>query len=918
MKSFSLSSISQQVLVLSLLSATISCAATPPSKPKAATTATSPAESPQLPEPHVRAQALVARMTLEEKIEYLGGVRDFFIRAVPRLGIPEIKLADGPVGCRNWGPSTAYPASIGLAASFQPLLPEKVGRSIARDCRARGVHILLAPGVNIQRSPLGGRNFEYLGEDPFLAKESAVAFIRGVQAGGVMATVKHFAANNQEWDRNHVSSEVSERALHEIYFPAFEGAVKEARVGAVMTAYNPVNGTFASHNATLLRELLREQWGFQGFVMSDWAATHDTLGAIKGGLDLEMPSAKFMTLEKVQALIAKGDVREPEIDEKVTSILRALIAAGFLDREQHVAAPEDDPASAAVALDAARQSLVLLKNGLDKTPLLPLKSEQVKNIALVGPNVHPGVHGGSGSAYVTPVHVVSLLDGLKKSAPNVQVKHHPGIQEHTEFSLLGGKIFSGPVTQEIFAGKELSGEPLHRSVVDRVDFRPDGKSPASGVGEENYSVRWKGRIAVAKDTTYKFMTNADDGVRVFLDGKNVLDDWSDHAPRMTSAEIRVKKGEHEVVVEYFQGILGSICQFGAGKKVAPGELHGQAQLQETLAGADVVVVAVGFGQSSDTNSLGTAYPPFWPSGWARAAGVVEAEDDDRQFSLPKAQLATLEAAIGTGKPVVVVGYAGGGVDFEPWLSRVSALIWAWYPGQEGGTALAELLWGNLNPSARLPVTFARRYADHPAASSYSTRVALPGEESRGYHARLESCGSAAGDGSQIKHAKSESELFLSPYCEDVFVGYRGFDRSGVEPLFPFGFGLSYTEFDFAKLRVDKSADRVAVSLTIKNKGPRLGRETVQIYVAPQNDKESAPQKLAAFTSVELQPGESKQVELVLEPRAFARYVPGEAWVQHSGTYEIRVSASSRDHRLRESIVLPRKVVGTTMATKPRE
>ncbi len=271
-----------------------------------------------------------------------------------------------------------------------------------------------------------------------------------------MATVKHFVANNQEWDRNHVSSEVSERALHEIYLPAFEAAVKEAEVGAVMTAYNPVNGTFASHNSTLLRDILREQWGFRGLVMSDWRAVHDTLGAVKGGMDLEMPSAEFMTVAKIQELIAKGEVSESEIDEKVISILRALIAAGFLDREQTVVAPEDDPESAAVALDAARNSIVLLKNGLEQTPLLPLERERVKSIAVVGPNAHPGVHGGSGSAYVTPVHVVSLLEGLKKSNPGMQVRHHPGIQEYTEFSLLGGKVFSGPVSPGNFRGQGTS------------------------------------------------------------------------------------------------------------------------------------------------------------------------------------------------------------------------------------------------------------------------------------------------------------------------------------------------------------------------------------------------------------------------------------------------------------------------------
>ncbi len=402
------------------------------------------------------------------------------------------------------------------------------------------------------------------------------------------------------------------------------------------------------------------------------------------------------------------------------------------------------------------------------------------------------------------------------------------------------------------------------------------------------------------------MTNADDGVRVLLDGRNVLDDWSDHAPRMTTENVPLTKGEHELTVEYFQGTLGSICQFGAGPEVSPGALHGEAQLKETMTDADVVVVAVGYGQSSETNSLGTSYPPFWPSGWARETGIVEAEDDDRQFALPRAQLATLDAAIETGIPVIVVGYAGGGVDFEPWLSRVSALVWAWYPGQEGGTALSELLWGALNPSARLPVTFARRYSDHPAANSYSTRLPMSGEESRGFQAQLESCKISSVAGPAVKHPKSEKELFLTPYCEDVYVGYRGFDRAGVDPLFPFGFGLSFSEFEFEKLQVSQSADGMRVSLNVKNKGTRPGREVVQVYTAAEQDDEAVPQKLAAFQSVELEPGETKEVELILEPRAFARYVPGEGWVQPGGSYEIRASSSSREHRLRQSVVVPAK------------
>ncbi len=370
-------------LALTALALTTACS----SNPNAGTPATAAVPTP----PEARAEALLKQMTLAEKIAYVGGDRSFYIRAVPRLGIPEIKMADGPSGCRNWGPSTAYPAAIGLAAAFDEGLAERVGGALGRDCRARGVHVLLAPGVNIQRSPLNGRNFEYLGEDPFLAGKTAAALVRGVQREGVLATVKHFAANNQEWDRNHVSSEVDARTLREIYLPAFEQAVVEGHAGVVMTAYNLLNGTYCTHDAWLVKEVLEREWGFQGFVMSDWGAAHDTLGAANGGCDLEMPSGEQMSEKALRPLMDQGKVAVATLDEKVRRILRTIIGAGFLDRkQQRDDLPADDPASVEAALLAARESLVLLQNDCS---LLPLDRAQVKRIAVIGPNAQPAVWG---------------------------------------------------------------------------------------------------------------------------------------------------------------------------------------------------------------------------------------------------------------------------------------------------------------------------------------------------------------------------------------------------------------------------------------------------------------------------------------------------------------------------------------------
>ncbi len=878
-------------------------------QPAPAAPARAPEPEPQAPPTaEERARNLVERMTLDEKLLYLGGDRDFYIRPIKRLGIPEIKMADGPVGCRNWGPAPAYPASIAQAATFDPSTSHAIGSAIARDCRARGVHILLAPGVNIQRSPLNGRNFEYLGEDPYLARDQAVSFIRGVQEGGVMATVKHFAANNQEWDRHHVSSEVSERALNEIYFPAFEGAVKVAGVGAVMSSYNLLNGAYASHNAFLLRETLRKRWGFSGLVMSDWAAVYDAEGGVRGGTDLEMPRAEAMSPEALSRLLKEGRINEADIDEKVQHILQTLIRFGFLDRKQTVDAPEDDPKSAEVALDVARKSLVLLKNReTDGRPVLPLDVPNIKKIAVVGPNATPAVHGGSGSAYTVPPHTISLLEGIKALLPEAEVVHHRGITEVSGFGSLGTAVFSEPVKQEIFLGKELKGEPVATSKVDRINMLADGAPPAPGVPAENYSIRWTGTVTAKQRGKYQLMTNADDGVRVFLDGQLVIDDFSDHAPRMKETELELKAGTHDVVVEYFQGILGSICQFGFGKKVPTGQHVGENELLKVIDGADVVIVAVGYGQSAETNSMGSAYKPFWPPGWARKAGIVEAEDDDRSFALPAPQIKTIQTVTRRASRTVVVGFAGGGIDFDPWLSEVEGLLWAWYPGQEGGTAIAETLVGKNNPSGKLPVTFARRYEDHPAANSYGLALPLPEEKERGSRALLDACPNATESTLNLVHERTgrgEGPKLMSPYCEDVFVGYRGFDRDQTEPLFPFGFGLSYTSFSYSELRAEAQASGALVAtLKVSNSGQHSGDEVVQIYVAPvSNGADSGPprpiQQLAGFKRVHLAPGAEELVTIPLNPRALGYYQTKgkKGWIIPKGHYEVRASRSSRHHQ----------------------
>src|ERR1700689_5145813 len=346
------------------------------------------AESPSSSTPAIeaRADALLKQLSLEEKIDLIGGVNDFFIREIKHIGLPALKMADGPFGVRNYGPSTTL-GGIGLAATWDPELAQRVGTVIGQDARARGVHFMLGPGVNISRSPLCGRNFEYFGEDPFLASRTAVAYIEGMQSQGVSATIKHFMGNNQEFLRHDGDSIIDERTMREIYLPSFEAPVQEAHVAAIMDSYNLINGQHATQDGFLNNDVAKKEWGFDGLIMSEWDATYDGVAAANGALDLEMPAGKFMNRATLLPAVKSGQVSEATIDDKVRRILRTAIRFGWLDREQtDLSIPLYNVKGGEVALDAARSSMVLLKNDGE---LLPLDKTKVKTIAVIGPDAYP-------------------------------------------------------------------------------------------------------------------------------------------------------------------------------------------------------------------------------------------------------------------------------------------------------------------------------------------------------------------------------------------------------------------------------------------------------------------------------------------------------------------------------------------------
>src|SRR5882762_4555441 len=472
-----------------------------------------------------RAESILSRMTLEEKIDLLGGVDGFFIRDIPRLNWPRLKMADGPVGVRNFGPATAFAGGVTLTATWNPALAELVGTELGRDSRAKGVHFLLAPGVNINRAPMNGRNFEYFGEDPFLASRIAVGYIKGVQSQGVSATVKHFLGNNSEFDRHNTDSIMDERTMREIYLPVFEAAVKEARVGAIMDSYKLVNGAHLTQNGYLNTDVAKNEWGFHGIMMSNWTSTYDGIAAANGGLDLDMPSGAFMNRKTLLPAIQQGKVTVATIDEKVRRILRTAIRFGWLDRDQtDPSIPRYNQQNRSDALAAARESQVLLKN---TGGLLPLDKGKIRSIAILGPNAYPAVPVGGGSARVEPFVATSILEGISNylggAVPVYYARGLPSLAEMADATNFSTEPVSGQpgLRFEYFSSNDLQGTPLTTRTDQHINFRAGAREfPAATL-----SARWAGYYVVKDPGDYDIFvaSSGEDGgyYRLYLDGKVV-------------------------------------------------------------------------------------------------------------------------------------------------------------------------------------------------------------------------------------------------------------------------------------------------------------------------------------------------------------------------------------------------------------
>ena len=700
-----------------------------------------------------RIDDLIGRLTLEEKVSLVHANGKFRAGGVERLSVPPLWTADGPHGIReelgidSWEPAgwttdfaTAMPVGIALAATWDEAIAEAYGRVLGEEARARGKHVILGPALNIQRTPLCGRNYDYFGEDPWLAGRITVGYVRGMQAEQTIACLKHYALNNQEQDRGTIDVQVDERPLREIYLPAFEAGVRESGALSVMGAYNEVRGEHMCHNDYLLNRVLKGEWGFEGAVISDWGGTHDTRQAVLNGLDLEMGTGKpydqYFLAGAFLAGLKDGTYPTPVLDDKVRRNLRMLFASGAFDGRKPGSI--NTKAHHAVARRVAQQAMVLLKN---EPAVLPLDLAGLKTIAVIGDNAGRRFAAGGNAAGVKAFHETTALDGI----------------------------------------------------IARVGGRADV---------------------------------------VFSQGYR--------QPR------RLGWGERDVA-----GVRTS--QLTAATPEEAKELADRAV--ETARRADAVLFVGGLTHQS----------------YADDEGV-----DRRDLSLPANQDELIARIVEANPRTAVVLVAGSPVDMTSWIAKTPAVLQAWYGGSEAGHALASVLFGDVNPSGKLPATFPKRLEDSAPHAAGLARQ-FPGEGGKVW------------------------------YDEGLLVGYRWNDTKGIEPLFPFGHGLSYTRFRYASLvpTLTAGADgpTATVTLQLANTGEREGAEVVQAYVRPLKPPVVRPEKeLKAFARVSLKPGETQTVTLTLGPRAFAYYDPdAKGWRVAKGRYELLVGSSSRDIRLTGSV-----------------
>ncbi|EIP98974.1 beta-glucosidase-like glycosyl hydrolase [Opitutaceae bacterium TAV1] len=830
------------------------------------------------------AARIVARLTFAEKAALLSGHDTWHFGGVPRLGIPPLRVADCGHGVtfveEGLAGTTCLPTAIGMGATWDPGLVERAGALLGRECRALGVGILLGPMINLIRLPVGGRNFEAWSEDPHHTARLATAFIHGIQSTGTGACAKHLAGYAQTRHSRTHSAEIDPRTLRELYLRHFAAVIREARPALVMTAYNKVNGHDTAAHRGLLQDFLRHELHYEGVTLSDWGGVHDT-AVIAAGLDLEMPGPpRHVTSATLAAAIACGDLTHEELDARATRILAASL--------RHAVRPGqpgelDTPAHRALAREVAESSIVLLKN---ENAALPLEVP-LRRLAVIGPNAATARLGGSGSASVTPSHAVSPLEGLRArlAGTGIEIGYAEGCPAHGS-----GKPVAGRFAVSFFNNIDLEGPPAHRTTADTIACSWGWAAPAPGVRRGEFGVRIEGVLdypvsgGTPPPPSSLILHYESGGARVWIDDRLVHDHWTPDA----CGTFEDRYGAHSASLRVWSS--GSGVHSSGNATLTSSATPANNPERETLNAKPAAEVdaqprsarlRIDFRQLASGSALRLEWPPDNDTALrdeavalARDADAVilcaglcnrfEGGGSDRpSLALPEGQDALI-AAIAAVNPRTVVVLNGATAMAMPWLDRVPAVLHAFYPGEEGGAALARILCGDVSPSGRLPVTLPRRLEDVPGMAFY------PGTPGR--------------------------VLF----GEGLFVGYRhDVSHPGLAaPLFPFGHGLTYSTFDYSGLSLQAAGGGTTVALTLTNTGLRAAAEVVQLYVGPAAPDPDVPRpalELRAFRKIRLAPGESRRVSFMLTSDDLARYDPGlRRWLVEPGDYRVQVGPNSAE------------------------
>ena len=802
---------------------------------------------------------LIQELTLREKISLMSGFNSWYTNKIDRLGIPSIKMSDGPNGVRgdsNSGKSSAcFPCAISIGSTWDMDLINQLGIALGEEAKVKDVDVLLGPTINIHRHPLGGRHFESFSEDPFLTGKIATEYVKGVQSQDVAACLKHFIGNDTEYERHLVSSNIDEKTLREIYLLPFEMGIKEGNAQVVMSAYNKLNNIYCSSHKELLIDILKDEWGFDGYVVSDWGAALETEENAKGGLDLEMPGPGNVWGDELFTAVSEGKVEEELIDDKVRRILNI---ANFSKRfENPTNKPEQSNNSEEhrkLLKKAAASGMVLLKNN----DLLPLKSN-VKNLAIIGPNAKEAQIIGGGSASLKPHYQAHPLEAFQnKLGDHTNISYAKGCHTHKFLPRVNEGFMDD---KEGFLVEYFEGSNFDENLLVKEHlignkfwvFEGFAKDVIAKFERPDISVRFSCAYTPDISGQHEFEIFGIGKARLFIDGEELIDNWTETSPGEAffsfssdskRALVNLIEGTtYQLEIRYkFEGNFPAIyigCQ-------APDKVNLFDEALEVASAADQVILIVG------TNS-----------DW-------ETEGNDRSdFNLPVNQNHLIEEVLRVNPNTLVVLNTGSPVKM-PWADKAEAIMQTWFAGQEFGNALVDIITGEINPSGRLPTSFPKNIEDTPAFNSY------PGKDLQMH------------------------------YDEKLLVGYRWYDKKNIKTLFPFGHGLSYTNFEYSDLEVDVRATNMAsCKFSVRNTGQVAGIETAQCYVSFKTIDDSEPEKtLQGFSKIALNPNDESSVEINLNSRNFSSWnVAKRSWEVRAGSYEILIGSSAENIILQSTINL---------------